>query len=192
VGEILITKFMVGVFHELVGDLFEDRLKAMFGPSCRSLCSTRSVRFGNLIGRSKEPDVSFMPRSRDVSSDWPSLVVEVGASESLSCLRGDLKYWLRTTNGMTRVAILLHINKVDGMILIERWANVNYGVTIQMAERILLDAQVVYNGPFLSIPADQVFDNVPTNVRPGQFTLTAQDLDYFDNEFWSAVHVAPR
>jgi hypothetical protein len=52
---------------------------------------------------------------------------------------------------------------------------VNYSVIVQMAERILLDAQVVYNGPSLSILADQVFDNVPTNVGPGQFTLTAQD-----------------
>jgi hypothetical protein len=103
---------------------------------------------------------------------------------------------------MTRVAILLHINKVDGMILIERWeavsrvrpvrVNVNYSVIVQMAERILLDAQVVYNGPSLSIPADQIFDNVPTNVGPGQSTLTTQDLDYFNNKFWSALHVAPR
>ena len=65
---------------------------------------------------------------------------------------------------MTRVAILLHINKADGTILIEHCetvprvqptrANVNYDVIIQMAERILLDVQVVYNGPSLSILAD--------------------------------------
>jgi hypothetical protein len=103
---------------------------------------------------------------------------------------------------MTRVAILLHINKVHGTILIECWevvprvrparANVNYGATVQMVESILLDAQVVYNGPSLFIPADQLFENVPANVGSGEFILSARDLDDFNNRFWALLQVVAR
>ena len=204
VEEIMIAKFMIGVAHHVCGGLFEHRLVEMFGAGLltRFLVSSRSGRRGISTRRSKEPDLSIIPTSRNVFFDWPSIVVEVGDSESLSCLQGDLSYWLRNTNGTTRVAILLHINKINGTILIERWeavprvrlgkATANYDPTVKRAQRILLDAHVVYNRDPLSIPADQVFDNVPANVGPGQFTLTAQDLDRFNNEYWALSNVVPR
>lgn len=202
VDEVLITKIMVGVSHDVCGHVFEQRLVEMFGNRNSSIVTVGSGRQGTTTRRSKEADVAFTPTSRDVTSQWPSVVVEVGASQSLTCLRGDLSYWLRSSNGMTRVAILLHIDKDDETILIERWevvprgrsarANTNYGPTVAMAESILLDARSVYTGVPLTIPASLVYDNVPANVGPGQYALSAPDLDYFNNIYWAAMNVVPR
>jgi hypothetical protein len=71
---------------------------------------------------SKEPDFAYKPLSRLLESEWPSFVVEVAVSESLSELQGDMAYWLRNSGRRMRVAILLHINKAARTIEIERWA----------------------------------------------------------------------
>lgn len=197
--EILITKFMPRVSLEVLGRLFEKKLMEMCGLGFSSLMNTGSVRFGDVTRRCKEPDISFMPKPQDLTTDWPSLVVEVAVSESLIDLQGDLLYWLRESLGRTRVAILLHIDMVGGTILVECWKvlprerpDLDYAATVQMAQRILLDAQVVYGGPSLFIPAEQLFDDVPANVDPRDFNLSARDLDNFNDEFWNLLNRAPR
>ncbi|KAG0618109.1 hypothetical protein M758_4G039700 [Ceratodon purpureus] len=201
----MVVKFMVGVAHESVGRLFEWTFKRHLSPQVEELLtSTGSARFTSLAGRSKEPDVSWKPISRVPDTEWPSMVVEVGVSESLKMLQADLRFWLRESGGQTKVAILLHINNHLHTILIERWEvcprirpskpGVAYGLSVRATQTILLDAHVQYNGQGLLIPAALVFAGValPPGVQPGQFVLSARELDNFNNRFWSERGVVQR
>ncbi|KAK2742426.1 hypothetical protein FQN55_007864 [Onygenales sp. PD_40] len=61
--------------------------------------------------RTKCPDTSYRPRSlpHTRSAKWPSLVLEVGYSESASKLRSDASWWLTESRGDVRVVITMEI-----------------------------------------------------------------------------------
>ncbi|KAK2774029.1 hypothetical protein FQN52_004600 [Onygenales sp. PD_12] len=61
--------------------------------------------------RTKCPDTSYLPRSlpHTRSAKWPSLVLEVGYSESASKLRNDASWWLTESRGDVRVVITVEI-----------------------------------------------------------------------------------
>jgi hypothetical protein len=113
--EILIIKLMVGVMHEVSAQhfvrMFEAKLLRLNVSA--SLVPTGSTRFGRRGGRSKEADVSYIPLSRPSEDNWPSLVVEVGVSESLAMLRKDAAFWIANSDGKTRIVIVLNINRRD-------------------------------------------------------------------------------
>jgi hypothetical protein len=57
---------------------------------------------------SKEANEAFVPKSRELESDWPSIVFEVGVwacetlvDETLAELRLDARFWLECTGGET-------------------------------------------------------------------------------------------
>ncbi len=107
--QILIVKLMVGVMHEGVAHQFArmfDMKLVLLGVHA-SLFATGSARFGRPGGRSKEPDIGYIPLSRQVEDDWPSFVIEVGVSESLAMLRRDAAFWITNSDGRTRIVIVL-------------------------------------------------------------------------------------
>ena len=61
--------------------------------------------------RCKAPDASYLPRSLPAnrSAKWPSLVLEVGYSESASKLRNDASWWLAESQGDVRVVMTLKV-----------------------------------------------------------------------------------
>ena len=62
--------------------------------------------------RSKEGDTGLKPAgTRDGRNDWPSLMVEVGYSESLQLLQYDARWWLEHTKGQTNMVIIIRITK---------------------------------------------------------------------------------
>jgi hypothetical protein len=99
------------------------RLINKFGVD-ESLLPTGSGRFGCRGGRSKEADIGYKPRARDMEDDWPSFVVEVGVSESLAMLRRDAAFWITNSDGRTRIVLVLSVNWRDQRILVERWEEV--------------------------------------------------------------------
>ncbi len=101
IEQILIVKLMVGVMHEGVAHQFArmfDMKLVLLGVHA-SLFATGSARFRRPGGRSKEPDIGYIPLSRQVEDDWPSFVIEVGVSESLAMLRRDAAFWTPTVMG---------------------------------------------------------------------------------------------
>ena len=61
---------------------------------------------------SKEPDWAFGPYDARVDSaadEYPSLVLDVGASESLDELRQDARWWYANTNQATKLVILINV-----------------------------------------------------------------------------------
>ncbi|KLJ05799.1 hypothetical protein EMPG_10772 [Blastomyces silverae] len=71
-------------------------------------CGASDVRGTTRI---KTPDTSYRPRLRPAtrSAEWPSLVLEVGYSESASKLRKDASWWLTESQGGVRVVITLKL-----------------------------------------------------------------------------------
>jgi hypothetical protein len=119
--EILIVKLMVGAMHEVSAHKFAAMFEAKFLhlDVRASLVAIGSTRFGRCGGRSKEADIGYIPRSRRLEDDWPSLVIEVGVSESLAMLRRDAAFWITNSDGRTRIVIVLSVNRRDRQILVE-------------------------------------------------------------------------
>src|SRR5271154_5790424 len=71
---------------------------------------------------SKEGDIAYKPSSfRGFKAAWPTLVFEVGVSESLRGLRFDARWWLRESGGDVNIVILIHINRTRKSLHFEKW-----------------------------------------------------------------------
>jgi hypothetical protein len=93
---------------------------------CGLLGSTRFT--GN--STSKEADGAFKPGTlRPHKLDWPTLVLEVGISESLPRLRNDARWWLSNFRGSVNIVLISHVNEGAKTILIEKWETVPATVT---------------------------------------------------------------
>ena len=206
VEQTLIVKLMGGLAHDGASGEFVRTFESILTePARSSLFPTGTCRYVNSRGRSKEPDISYRPTTRLDPTAWPSFVVEISVSESLSQLQADMAYWLRNSNSQTRVAVLLHVNKAARTILIERWhcvprmrsarPGITYGPSISRTHALMLDAIVPYIGDSLVLPAHQIYDQDPATipgVAPGDFIITTSELDAFNNRFWSTLNLVAR
>ncbi|SPO04172.1 uncharacterized protein DNG_06855 [Cephalotrichum gorgonifer] len=90
----------------------------------------RSATFTNTTEHpyagSSEGDATFTPvlPNRDVRT-WPSLVVEVGYTESMAHLRTKADWWLVTSGFEVKVVLLVKLNAPHGHIRIETWKGVS-------------------------------------------------------------------
>jgi len=74
------------------------------------------------VGCGGEADSSFIPLStRGLRTDWPTLAVEHGVSQSLKGLRGDASWWLTSSNGLVKIVLLFSISEKNRKIQIEQW-----------------------------------------------------------------------
>lgn len=90
----------------------------------------------------KEPDNCLFPGNRfaaGANSQWPSLVLEVGISESLAQLRTDAQWWYSNSERQTKMVALIHANADNADI--EIWTEVYQGglsVTTQSEDGMAL------------------------------------------------------
>jgi hypothetical protein len=71
---------------------------------------------------SKDGDIAYKPSSfRAAKAAWPTLVFEVGVSESLRGLRFDVRWWLWESRGDVKIVILVHVNRERKRVHIEKW-----------------------------------------------------------------------
>jgi hypothetical protein len=71
----------------------------------------------------KEADSAYTnPSIRRNETDWPTLVVECGVSESLSRLRIDARSWFAHSNGDVKIVIVISIDRANKGLLIENWS----------------------------------------------------------------------
>ncbi|KAG0619899.1 hypothetical protein M758_4G173700 [Ceratodon purpureus] len=205
--KVLIVKFMVGVKHEtwkgLLHDHFFIAVYSRVGHAY-SLRPLGSARFRN-SSRMKEADDAFAPTAtRDNEDHWPTVVFEVGVSETLTQLRLDARFWLESSplERPTRLVIIASINKAAGTIIMERWEmapqalqarpdnNPNARQVVPNCVQILtLEREKLYDGPPLSIPATLVYDELPIvhgpEWNPSDFEITAHSLNMMNEIFWS-------
>ncbi|EEP82648.1 predicted protein [Uncinocarpus reesii 1704] len=100
--------------HEVAASIFQrfvflklDEMRPDFSLNLKP-CGTAEVQGAT---RGKGPDVSYLPRTLPAarSDKWPSLVLEVGYSESATKLRNDASWWLTESQGEVRVVATLTI-----------------------------------------------------------------------------------
>ncbi|PUU78249.1 hypothetical protein B9Z19DRAFT_1084462 [Tuber borchii] len=84
----------------------------------------------------KQADATIKPRTRGPGA-FPSLVIEVGCSESLNQLHCDANWWLIGSHGATLMVILIEISEDPCSLKIECWtmvANPNARLRNSLAE----------------------------------------------------------
>ena len=197
--EVLIIKLMPGLHHNLAAEDFVEMFKdkvASLGINRNSLRNIGPTRCGAPGARSKEPDATLRPLTRVLATDWPSVVIEVGVSESLSQLRTDARFWLTRSGGQTRIVILLAVKKATRVMKIERWEDMSrtrltrrssprYNPTKMQA--LTLQASGQLSGGPLLIPASKVYDTLPPGLGQDDFTFTGQDLAQYIQEYWGRL-----
>ncbi|KAG0566006.1 hypothetical protein KC19_7G030900 [Ceratodon purpureus] len=216
--EVLIIKFMAGAVHGTFAGLLSHEFQLLFAARAGeySLIPIESARIKG-SRRSKEPDKGYRPFDRRRPSDFPSVVFEVGVSESLANLHLDARHWIEDSQGKTKVVIVAAINRNNESILIERWQDqpalqqpgqqpalgaalirrqpargaYPYARThfATLIQSLTLVKNQIYNGTSLTIPADLAFDNMPTGVHlgPNEFELDANTLQGLNRCFWEHV-----
>ncbi|KAJ5219600.1 hypothetical protein N7468_008804 [Penicillium chermesinum] len=65
----------------------------------------------------KEPDSQYMPEDQERA--WPTVVLEVGYSESQTKLKCDAAWWLANSNGAVNLVITIAIHRTQAQITIE-------------------------------------------------------------------------
>jgi hypothetical protein len=154
---------------------------------------------------SKEADSCFKPPAlRPNRLDWPTLVFEVGVSETLRKLRMDARWWLANSQGHVKIVLLFKISRATRTIQIEKWecrpATLAYvprsnrppaQIPTQI-QTIDIDANGVVNGsplattPPLVLHFRHLFLRQP--VPPEQNVIfTAQNLQRLANNIWAAL-----
>jgi len=121
--ETLIVRIMPGNAHELSCRGFEKAMliKLLEMGLDDELLNTAATTYKG-VGCRGEADSSFRPLStRPLSTDWPTLVVEHGVSQSLKGLRGDASWWLTSSNGQVKIVLLFSISEKNRKIQIEQW-----------------------------------------------------------------------
>lgn len=73
--------------------------------------------------RLKEPDSSWRPRSLPAcrTTQWPTVVIESGSSESLSRLRLDAQWWITSSCGDVKLVIIMAIHRRNPQLVLEKW-----------------------------------------------------------------------
>ena len=147
----------------------------------------------------KEPDSCWRPlAARPNRLDWPTLVFEVGVSETLRKLRTDARWWLANSGGLVKIVLIFHINRGSRTILIEKWECTPATVTpaarsnrppVQIPtqiQTITIDQNGVTGRPPLVLHFQNLLLRQPT--PPEQdVTYTAQDLQGLANDIWAAL-----
>ncbi|EEP77317.1 predicted protein [Uncinocarpus reesii 1704] len=179
----------------LFGVIIFDKLKHMGLNPRRTLQIAGASRVAT-ESRRKEPDCSYLPKSLpDGRSDkWPSLIVEVGFTESARKLEMDAKWWLQASNGDVGLAITITVNARDRSIVLKTWENgpgdtgpqsalPRATQTVSVLGSIDPENPVVRNGPFL-IPFQKLLlrDSVDSE---GDIALNEEDLTNLSVQLWA-------
>jgi hypothetical protein len=124
----ILYKIMVYHYHERILRQFDAWIQLALGNMGLSFANDDFWLggAGRSAGRvcSKEGDTAFFPgRAPNVGAPipWPSLVLEVGISESVPQLRTDARWWHSNSNHQTQLVVLISANSDSGDADIEIW-----------------------------------------------------------------------
>jgi hypothetical protein len=151
----------------------------------------------------KEPDSCWRPlAARPNKQDWPTLVFEVGVSETLRKLRMDARWWLANSQGRVKIVLLFKINQVARTIHIEKWecrpaahiyANRPPAQVPTEIQTVDIDAHGIVTGspPATTRPLVLHFQNLllrqPVPPQEQDVRYTAQNLQRLGNGIWAAL-----
>ena len=96
------------------------QLMAMGAEEVMAPCGAGTFRSQSNIS-SKEADTAYKPATRTQKSDWPTIVLESGYSESMRRLVVDARWWLVNAGGDVKTVLLIWINGERQALHLERW-----------------------------------------------------------------------
>ena len=136
----MIIKCTTGIPHERTSwsfiDEITEKIRQIPEHHKHSYHHTGTATFSVPGKRSKEGDGGVAPAgTRDSKFDWPSVVVEVGDSESLEDLQDDAAWWLTNSKGRTRMAIIIKFSKDPMSLRLERWEQIDDETVIPTRSR---------------------------------------------------------
>jgi hypothetical protein len=153
----------------------------------------------------KEPDSCWRPpAARPNELDWPTLVFEIGVSETLRKLRNDAQWWLANSQGRVKIVLLFKINRAARTIHIEKWecrpaTPIYYLRSNQQPAQVPTQIQtvdinangvVIRSPPATTPPLVLHFRNILLRqpVPPEQDVIyTAQNLQSLANSIWAVL-----
>jgi hypothetical protein len=152
----------------------------------------------------KEGDSAWAPSPPPQGNPWPSVVLEVGYSESQARLVNDAKLWLEAPGSQVRTVITMKINRQPRRIVMQRWEMVQVARRVTraaptgqiIAARKIQEVRIslqpnnttTVSGTF-TLPFQNVFlrPQNPANVLEQDFTFTQQDLRAIANLVWRVM-----
>ncbi len=123
--ELLIVKYMPSAFHETTSEVFDAYMKTKLASMEVNFLTDYIPRgstryYGARL--SKEANKSYVPiPTRRGTDDWPTIVLEVGYSESLAQLRQDARLWIIESGGEMNIAVIISLNTRTSSMVIEKW-----------------------------------------------------------------------
>ncbi|EEQ83610.1 uncharacterized protein BDCG_00415 [Blastomyces dermatitidis ER-3] len=182
-----------GVFGRLVDDRAKEN-------DVRRILLPRGSTRTDTPDRWKQADKSWIPRELPPgrTTQWPSIAVEVGYSETREKLKSDMKFWLNTNNEV-RMALSIDIKRPSGTIFITAWKRgapipprMSSNPEPQATQEIKIERGKAGQKPHitgnsnLTIP----FENIMLR-RPGQgevdFVISREDLLEVAEGVWFAM-----
>ncbi|KIX01034.1 uncharacterized protein Z518_10100 [Rhinocladiella mackenziei CBS 650.93] len=120
---LLIIKLMPSVEHEMVHRNLGENIKfelIQMGIKRNHFPAVGAGRYSRPHS-SKEGDTAYKPATRDQKTDFPTIVLESGLSESLNHLRHDARWWLSDPTSHAEIVLLISIRQQEKMLLVEKW-----------------------------------------------------------------------
>jgi len=179
--ETLIVKIMPSIAPELACTQFELKLVLKLAEMGLQdeLLNIRSTTIQGIQCR-KEADSAFQPwSSRPYKTDWPTLVIECGVSESINRLRGDSNWWFTNSAAQVKTVLLFSVSEKKRKIHIEQWemrkeAKCIWTIDIVGADAAGASLQLSFEHLFLRKPGKDEMDLI----------FTTQDLERFAANVW--------
>ena len=186
--ETLIVKIMPGLVHEVARTQFELELilkLAEMGLQYE-LCNMGSTTYQG-IGKRKEADSAFKPLfSRPYKTDWPTLVIECGVSESIKDLRRDSNSWFTNSAAQVKTALLFSISENKRKIHIEQWEMRKEAKCIQTIDIVEADAA----GASLQLSFEHLFLRKPMKGET-DIVFSTEDLERLAAYVWRSLASHP-
>ncbi|KAL2849943.1 hypothetical protein BJY01DRAFT_245739 [Aspergillus pseudoustus] len=150
----------------------------------------------------KQADKAFRPTRlpRGRFRDWPTVVVEVAYSESISKLQSDVRYWTRAGAGEVKVIITICVARNRPEIIIEKWGvdyqgNKSREQTVQIRK---VGSRSRVSGGHLVLEFERLFLRAPTTPREQRnVQITEEDLEglaahvWYEQEFMDDDEMTP-
>ncbi|KAH8812644.1 hypothetical protein F5884DRAFT_314392 [Xylogone sp. PMI_703] len=185
---------------------------------CKAVGSTRYQRtvganqFTRGEGDSARKPASLRPRP----TDFPTIVIEAGYTQSLPSLRQKARWWFATSSHDVKVVILAKVDTTRDEMIIEQWREVvvpRSGATMTRASAaagnltpqatqvvtITRNNGIGRNHPNVFQPASYTVHNAPPTINfqdiflrnpvggQGNFIITAADLQTYTSGLWRTM-----
>jgi hypothetical protein len=84
------------------------------GLSENELCPVGASRFHPVVSSSSQEGGSVYKRSsQSERTHWPTIIIELGLSESLHYIRSSAEWWLENSNAQVSIVALIAIKPAD-------------------------------------------------------------------------------